>query len=285
MIKKELLKFQENEITEYNTYKKLSDSSKDIRTKKTLKLISEQELNHYSILKKYTKVDVNPNFLQVFIIFWLSKIFGLTFGLKLMEKGEKISKDGYEKISKEIPELRKLIKEEDKHERNLINLINDERLNYIGSIVLGLNDALVELTGALAGLTFAFRETKLIAIAGLITGIAASLSMSVSEYLSSKSEQNEKNPLKASIYTGLAYILVVFLLVSPYFVFNNVYFSLITTILLSIIIIFCFSFYVSLAKDYDFMNRFLEMSFLSLGVALITFLIGLLTRIFFKIEI
>ena len=34
-------------------------------------------------------------------------------------------------------------------------MINDERLQYISSMVLGINDALVELTGAPAGFTFA----------------------------------------------------------------------------------------------------------------------------------
>jgi VIT1/CCC1 family predicted Fe2+/Mn2+ transporter len=47
----------------------------------------------------------------------------------------------------------------------------------------------VELTGALSGLTLAFRNTRLIAMAGLITGIAASLSMAGSEYLATKSEE------------------------------------------------------------------------------------------------
>ena len=59
-------------------------------------------------------------------------------------------------------------------------------------MVLGLNDALVEFTGALAGYTFALQNTLLVAMTGLITGVAASLSMATSEYLSTKSEENAK---------------------------------------------------------------------------------------------
>ena len=73
-----------------------------------------------------------------------------------------------------------------------------EPYRYTGSIVLGLNDALVELTGALAGLTLALQDTKLIALTGSITGIAAALSMGASEYLSTKSEDVDRSPVKAS---------------------------------------------------------------------------------------
>ena len=74
-----------------------------------------------------------------------------------------------------IPEYAGIVANEEKHELELIALIDEERLEYIGSVVLGLNDALIEFTGTLAGLTFALRNTQIIAVAGLIMGIAASL--------------------------------------------------------------------------------------------------------------
>jgi VIT1/CCC1 family predicted Fe2+/Mn2+ transporter len=95
-------------------------------------------------------------------------------------------------------------------------LLDEELLRYAGSIVLGLNDALVELTGALAGFTLALQNTRLIALTGLITGVAAALSMAASEYLSTRSEGGGRSPLRASLYTGTAYIITVFLLILPY---------------------------------------------------------------------
>ena len=50
----------------------------------------------------------------------------------------------------------------------------------MGSVVLGLNDELVEFTGALAGFTLALSDHRLIALTGSITGIAAALSMASS---------------------------------------------------------------------------------------------------------
>ncbi len=93
-----------------------------------------------------------------------------------------------------------MISDEERHENELIDMIDEERLNYMGSVVLGLNDALVELTGALAGFTFAFQDTRIIALTGLITGISASFSMAASEYLSTRHEGGE-NALKSSIYS------------------------------------------------------------------------------------
>jgi VIT1/CCC1 family predicted Fe2+/Mn2+ transporter len=153
-------------------------------------------------------------------------------------------------------------------------MIDEEALVYAGSVVLGLNDALVELTGALAGLTLAFRNVNTIALSGLVTGIAASLSMAVSEYLSTASEETDKNPLRAAIYTGIAYIVTVALLILPFLLLHNAYIALGVSLLTSVIIIAVFNFYISIAKDQPFGKRFFEMAGLSLGVAAISFLIG-----------
>ncbi|MEM2175295.1 MAG: VIT1/CCC1 family protein, partial [Candidatus Micrarchaeia archaeon] len=170
---------------------------KDKEKVKLLESLSKDELSHYNLWKKYTNMDVEPNKTKILLYFLIAKIFGLTFGLKLMENNEMEAKNIYEIISKDIPIAKRIVKEEDKHEKILINLINEEFLEYTSSLVLGLNDALVELTGSLAGLTFALQNNKLIAISGLITGISASLSMAASEYLSTKNEKTVKNPLKS----------------------------------------------------------------------------------------
>jgi VIT1/CCC1 family predicted Fe2+/Mn2+ transporter len=151
-------------------------------------------------------------------------------------------------------------------------------LKYAGSIVLGLNDALVELTGALAGLTLALQNTRLIALTGSITGIAAALSMGASEYLSTKSEETAKSPLMASIYTGAAYIVTVILLILPYLLLDNYYACLGVTLAVAVTIIALFNYYISVAKDEPFRKRFLEMAGLSLGVAGLSFLVGYLIR-------
>jgi VIT1/CCC1 family predicted Fe2+/Mn2+ transporter len=283
--RKLILGSQKNEITEHIIYEKLSKSTKNPQNKRILKQIASDELKHYNFWKKYTNEDVKPNKLKVWIYYIIAKIFGLTFGTKLMENGEEQAQVTYEKISSYVPSAKSIVEDEDKHERQLIELIDEERLRYVGSIVLGLNDALVELTGALAGLTFTLLNTRVIAMAGLITGIAASLSMAASEYLSTKSEEGEGNPLKASLYTGSAYVITVMFLIFPYLLFTNIYLCLGITVLNAIAVIFIFTFYVSIAKDIPFKDRFLEMALISLGIAALTFGIGYIIGIVLNVEL
>ena len=156
---------------------------------------------------------------------------------------------------------------------------------YLGSIVLGLNDALVELTGAIAGMTFAFQNTKIISIAAMITGLSAALSMGVSEYLSQKTEKSTFVSYKSAIYTGFAYLFTVILLVLPFLIGNNAFISLAITICIAISIIFLFTLYLSKVKHYNFKKRFFEMFTLSMGVALVSFIFGLLIRNLFGVDV
>ena len=198
-----------------------------------------------------------------------------------MEKGEESAQINYNEIAKEIPQAKEINAEENAHELKLLGMLDEERLKYVGSMILGVNDALVELTGALAGFTLALQNTRLIAVIGLITGIAASLSMAASEYLSTKAESQDKDPLKASIYTGVMYLVTVILLVLPYYLFPNVYAALATTLLIAILIILFFTFYISVAQDLPFKKRFSEMAGISMGVSALTFGIGFLVKKFF----
>jgi len=158
-------------------------------------------------------------------------------------------------------------------------------LQYVGSIVLGLNDALVELTGALAGLTLALQNTQLIALTGLITGIAAALSMGASEYLSTKTEETSREPFKASIYTGGTYMITVLLLILPYLILENYYLCLGCTFIAAVLIVALFNYYISVVKDEPFRRRFFEMAGVSLGVATLSFCVGYIIRLFLGVEI
>jgi len=280
-----LQKAQENEITEHHIYSKLSSFIKDEHNSKILQQIAQDELHHHDRLRKFTGTDKKPNTLKVFFYTFISILFGITFGIKLMERGEESSEKLYRRLGDKIEEFKRMANEEDKHEKELVEIIEEERLKFVGSMVLGLNDALVELTGTLAGLTFALKNTRLIALAGLITGIAASLSMAASEYLSARTEQDNARALKSSLYTGGAYIFTVAFLVLPYLVFSNYVVSLVFTIAAAIFIILVFNFYISVAKNLSFKERFFEMAGISLGVAVISFIIGYLIRLFLGVDV
>lgn len=278
--------FQNNEITEHRIYLKLAEKEKDSHNRDILERIAADELKHYNIIKKFTGKEFEPDRRRIMWYSAMAGVFGLTFTIKLMEKGENRAQSGYLKVREKFPEISDILADEERHELELAGMINEERLGYMGSVVLGLNDALVELTGALAGFSFALQNTSLIGSIGLITGIAAALSMAASEYLSEKADgSGEKDPFRAASYTGGAYIMTVFLLILPYFIFENYAVALAFAIITGIIIIFVFNFYISVAKDLDFKRRFTEMAAISLGVAALSFMIGAIVRIVFGVDI
>jgi len=283
--RKRVIQFQQTEITEHYIYKRLAGRIKSTENAKILDQIAADELRHYEGWKQYSKEDVQPQWIKVWYYTTISLIFGFTFGIKLMEMGEEAAQENYASVAPMIPEAIKYQEEEDKHEEQLIGMLAEERLEYAGSVVLGLNDALVELTGALAGLTLALQNVKLIALSGLITGIAASLSMAASEYLSTRSEETTKDPIRAAIYTGIAYITTVTLLVLPYLLFKNYILDLAIALVTAVLIIAVFNYYISVAKGESFKERFWEMAGLSLSVALFSFVIGYFIRQWLGIEI
>lgn len=275
---KKICLFQKTEITEQIIYKRLSQSVRDKHNSEVLSRIAQEELRHYNFWKGHSGREVAADGLKVWWYYLVSRIFGLTFGVKLMERNEGNAGAAYRKISEFIPEAEQIAEDEEEHEKELLNLIDEERLKYVGSIVLGLNDALVELTGALAGFTLALADKRVIASAGLITGVAASLSMAASEYLSTKSDADGKNALKSCIYTGIAYIVTVAFLIFPFLIFANRFFCLGISIANAIIVILFFTFYISVAREISFRKRFFEMALISLGVAALSFALGFLIR-------
>lgn len=284
--KRILLRLQQNEITEQAIYLNLAKRVKKQSEKELLQKIANEEYLHSETWRRYTNKKLMPQKLKVFLFTLLSIILGYTFAIKIMEKGEKNSQEVYLKLALEIPEAEKIYHEEELHEQALIGLLDEERLQYVGSMVLGLNDALVELTGTLAGLSFALQNNKIVALSGLITGISATLSMASSEYLSARSE-GKSNALKSSLYTGVMYIFAVILLVLPYLLFpsDKYIHALITMLVIVVFIIFAFTYYISVAKDLPFKKRFSEMALISLSVAALSFIVGFIVKHFLGIDI
>ncbi len=282
--KKALIQMQKNEVTEYLIYRNLAKRVKDESDSALLKQIAEEEKRHAQLWEELTGVKVKPNRIKARFYSCLAILFGYTFVLKKMEAGEDKARDKYLALADDVPEAQEIALDEQRHEQQLLGMLDEQRLQYVGSIVLGLNDALVELSGTLAGLTFAFANNRLIALSGLITGISATLSMASSEYLSTKNS-GEPNALKSSMYTGVAYLVTVALMILPYLFFENHYLSLTVMLIIVVLIIFLFTYYISVARDEPFAQRFWEMALISIGVAAISFGIGVLVKRFLGIDI
>ena len=195
---RKILLAQKSEKTDYLIYKKILPFVKDAANRKVLEEISQQELKHYGFLKEITRQDAAADKFKVRLYVFLARIFGLAFSLKLMERGENLGVEYYRQIKDVVPQAEEIIQDENRHEREVLSLRDEDKLKYVGSVVLGLNNALVEMTDALVS---------------LITSIAGSMSMAASENLSTKQKDTGKTPFKAAVYTGIAYIFTVLFLI------------------------------------------------------------------------
>ena len=279
-------KMQQNELTESVIYEKIAAFAKGEENRQTLLRLSREERAHYEIWKKYTGIEMKPQSGKVLKFTLLARVLGFTFAVKLMEEGEENAQEEYALLAEAVPESVQIRSQEEEHEQTLLGMLDEERLQYVGSMVLGLNDALVELTGSLAGFVFALQNNRLIALSGLIVGISATFSMASSEFLAARSE-GRSDALKSCSYTGIAYLITVILLVAPYLFFGATQYipALICMLIMVVLIIAGFTYYTSVAQDQPFKGRFLEMALISIGVAVVSFFVGILAKKFLGVDL
>ena len=279
-------RMQQNECNESVIYEKIAKFAKGDENKKTLLRMAQEEHAHNKIWEKYTGEVKKPQKMKIFFYTAIARILGFTFAVKLMERGESGAQDEYAMLAEEVPESIAIHHQEEEHEQALLQMLDEESLQYVGSMVLGLSDALVELTGSLAGFTLALQNTRLIALSGLIVGISATFSMASSEFLSARSE-GRTDAFKSCSYTGTAYLLTVVALILPYLLFATTQYiaALICMLAVVVLIIAGFTYYTSVAQDQSFGKRFLEMAGISIAVAVISFFVGILAKQFLGVDI
>ena len=279
-------RMQQNELTESLIYEKIAAFAKGGENRETLLRLSREEKAHYLIWKQYTGIEMKPEKGKVFKYTLIARLLGFTFAVKLMERGEEAAQDEYELLVQEVEESIEIRRQEEEHEAALLAMLDEERLQYVGSMVLGLNDALVELTGSLAGFAFALQNTRLIALSGLIVGISATFSMASSEFLAARSE-GRSDALKSCSYTGIAYLLTVVALIAPYLIFPVSQYipALLCMLAVVVLIIAGFTYYTSVAQDQPFRSRFAEMALISVSVAVLSFVVGILAKRFLGVDL
>ena len=277
---------QQNELDEGIIYKNIAGFAKGKENRRTLLRLAKEENAHCQVWKSYTDEELKPNKGKILFYTLIAKVFGFTFAVKLMERGEGNAQIEYSRLEAEVPESAAIREQEEEHEQALLAMLDEERLQYVGSMVLGLNDALVELTGSLAGFAFALQNNRLIALSGLIVGISATFSMASSEFLAARSE-GRTDALKSCSYTGVAYLLTVVALIAPYLLLPATAFvpALILMLGVVIAIIAGFTYYTSVAQDQPFKRRFAEMALISVSVAVLSFVVGVLAKKFLGVEL
>lgn len=134
-----------------------------------------------------------------------------------------------------------------------------------------MHDAIVSLTGLIAGLFFAFADSSIIVISCIISSITASISMGAANYLAVKTI-NKESALKSAIYTFVAYMTTCVLLIFPFFVLKERNTTLTAIFLMAIFIIFSFN--IFFYRGESFYKHFFEMLSICTIVSITAFFIG-----------
>lgn len=275
--------FAANEYRDWVVYRELARVETIPAFKKILEELVEHERSDFEFWRDISsKKEFHMSQLSLFGFRLMRMVLGLTFTAKFLEGREKEAQAAYREYLETVKdaELRvrveRIIEHEKYHEHALIDHIGETRVKFMSSIVLGLNDGLIELTGALTGFAFALQSAALTALAGAITGISASMSMAASAYLQARHDTKDgKNPVVAAFFTGISYLIVVAILVAPFLLLPDTSEALVVMLIEVLIIILSVSFYSSVLLERRYSVQFGEMFLFSAGVAVIAFLLGL----------
>ncbi len=159
-----LLRIQQSEMTEAAAYHAMASSIKDGHNRETLGKIADEIAAQAHALEKFTDALPQPDNRKVRRYARMARVFGFTFAAKLMDKRKVKVEHHAKKLLDEVPEVGKLEADEHDRDEKLFDLLSEKRLSYVGAMILGMNDAIVEITGTLAGLTLAMQNTRLIAL-------------------------------------------------------------------------------------------------------------------------
>lgn len=195
--------FYRDEMRDHLTYLTLAGSEHNARLRELLGRIASMELRHAGFWKTYLEARgaAPPAFRMSRPRLWtlraLQKLVDSRLLVSLLELGESSAYQSYFDCLKTTPldeheraELRTIILDELEHE--VLFRKESQRLGgrHIRDYVLGMNDGLVEILGAVTGLSAVYAGNPLIvAVSGLVVGIAGSMSMGIGAYISVRSQR------------------------------------------------------------------------------------------------
>ena len=269
-----------HEYTDSALYERLSrtvDPGSPFRD--VLLQLSATENGHYEFWGKYVPgAKPRLNRLKLYWILFLRHVLGLTFASRYLDRHEASVVKEYQALAELIPPGDKtafeaMVADEREHENEFAQKIESSAIRYISFVVLGLADALVEITGIHAGSLGIYQQTRVAGLAGIVAGAAASLAMASAAYAQAK--QGFKGSAKLSaVYTGVSYFVTAIILATPYFVFEGQLLALTTSMILAVVIVTLITYYSTVISAKPFLRDFLEITLIMFGVTAALYLFG-----------
>jgi VIT1/CCC1 family predicted Fe2+/Mn2+ transporter len=273
----------QNEYKDYAVYAALARREKNPVSRKALKVMAESEKSHFEFWKKYAPRTVPKiSRLKIWLHVFLRAFLGLTFTLKFHERHEHSVVVSYKSVFGLIPavdrsEFESMLQDEEQHEAYLMGQVREERVKYISFVVLGLADAVVEISGIHAGSLGVYTKTELAGLAGVVAGMAASISMASAAYAQAK-QGFEGSAKWGAIYTGISYMVTAIFLALPYFLTGSMVFALGASVTLGVVLVAMLTYYNAVVSTKGFARQFGELSAIILGASFALYLAGTLIR-------
>ena len=280
----EAWRYAREELFNVHFYSWLATHVKVPALRQILKDFAAEEQRHYDFWKTYTGRESRYNRFRLWWYKILVWILGPTFVIKLLERGEHKTIESYKKLAEILPsprreELLSLVEDEEKHEEAFLAAIGEAepRVKYVGFIVLGLSDAIIEVTGVHAGFLGVSHRPLVAGIAGLIVGFAASISMASAAYLQAKQNEAVSAP-QSALYTGVSYLLAVVALALPYFFITKMLWAFWLSVGMAVLLIMAFVYYSCVLFGRNFRSEVLESIVVLGGTTILSYGFGEMLR-------
>jgi VIT1/CCC1 family predicted Fe2+/Mn2+ transporter len=269
-----------DEFSDYTLYDRLSKTvGTDSPFAGVLKHLSTTEHGHYEFWRKYVPGEEPKTArLKLYWILFLRRFFGLTFATRYLDRHESKVVSEYAGLASLIPEsdrpaFEEMVADEREHEKAFAMKVESAAVRYISFVVLGLADALVEISGIHAGWLGLFDKTEIAGLAGVIAGGAASLAMASAAFAQAKQGFRGSARLSA-VYTGVSYFITAVILATPYFLTSNMLLALGTSLTLAVVILAVTTWYSIVIQQKAFLRDFVEILAILFATTIVVFLLG-----------
>jgi VIT1/CCC1 family predicted Fe2+/Mn2+ transporter len=270
-----------DEWSDYTLYERLSKTvNGDSPFAAALKSLSETEHGHYEFWRKYVPAE-EPRLsrLTLYWLLFLRRFFGLTFAIRYLDRHEAKVVVEYAGLAHLIPEEDRsafdaMVADEKEHEKAFAMKAESSAVAYISFVVLGLADALVEISGIHAGWLGLFEKTEIAGLAGIIAGGAASLAMASAAFAQAKQGGFKGSARLSAAYTGVSYFITAVILATPYFLTSSMLLALGASLTLAVIILAVTTWYSVVIQGKLFMRDFIEILLILFATTIVVFTLG-----------
>jgi VIT1/CCC1 family predicted Fe2+/Mn2+ transporter len=275
-------RFARASLRHYQIYTTLHEYERDLRLRGLIAELARITKDEFAFWGRKGMVRGDEAKRPLFILGYvvLRRLLGVTMTTHLIINRERARLSHFEAYCADCLDLdeRKAVVAMIARSLALVPASEDPRYRFFSYVILGFNDALIELTGALVGFSLALREPKIVIVAGLVSGITAAASISASAYLEAEHE-NGKDPHRAAFYSGMSYLGVAALLVLPFIVTGSILWGVTLMLIVALALVFVLALYSSVVLGKSYLHQVRQILALSLGVAFISFSVGYLLNL------